>query len=121
MDQLCVEKGLSEFTCSLISWGLYFGYLLFGLALISAVVLPFLNALKNPKAIVKAGIGVGILLLVFALAFAVSGDEVNSVAASQGITTTGSKMIGAGLIMFYVALFAAILGLVYSEINKALK
>lgn len=121
MEQLCIDEELSEFGCNIISWGLYFGYFLFGLAIISAIVLPFINSLKNPKGMLRAGIGVGVLLVVFILSFVMSSDEVNNVAASQGITSTGSQLIGAGLIMFYIALFAAILGLIYSEVNKAFK
>jgi hypothetical protein len=121
MDQLCIDKELSETACSLISFGLYFGYFLFGVATIAAIVLPFLSTLKNPKVLVRAGIGIGILAVIFIISFAISGDEVTAIAASQGVTATGSKMIGAGLIMFYITLIGAALGLVYSEVSKALK
>lgn len=39
----------------------------------------------------------------------------------MGITEGSSKLIGAGLIMFYITLVLAIIGVIYSEINKALK
>jgi hypothetical protein len=38
-----------------------------------------------------------------------------------GIGEGGSKLIGAGLITFYVVMVIAFLGLIASEINKALK
>ena len=121
MNQLCIEKDVSEFGCNLISWGLYFGYFLFGITLIAALVLPFINALKNPKAIVKAGIGVAALVGVFILAFAISTDEVTSIGAALGVSSTSSKMIGAGLIVFYISLIGAAVGLLYSEVSKAFK
>lgn len=121
MDQLCIQEDLTEFSCNLISWGLYFGYFLFGVAIISAVALPFVNALKNPKGLIRAGIGVGILIAAFFIAFAISGDDVNRIAASQGVSATGSKLIGAGLILFYISLITAAVGLIYSEVTKAFK
>jgi len=36
-------------------------------------------------------------------------------------TEFSSKMIGAGLTMFYIVLVIAILGMIYSEIAKAFK
>jgi hypothetical protein len=121
MDQLCIDKELSETGCNLISFGLYFGYLLFGVALISAIVLPLINTIKNPRNLVKAGVGVGVLVVVFLIAFAVSGDEVTTIGKGLGLTPFGSQMIGAGLIVFYVALIGAALGLIYSEVSKAFK
>ena len=65
--------------------------------------------------------GLGGLLLLFGVAYGISGSEVTTVAASLGVDAGSSKMIGAGLGMFYIVLIAGILGIVFSEINKALK
>ena len=121
MDQVCIEKGLSEFGCSSIGWGLSFSYILFGLALVASIILPFVSSLKNPKALVKFGISLGVLLVVFIIAFAISGDEVTPIAAAKGIGASGSKLIGAGFITFYIALIAAVIGLIYSEVSKAFR
>jgi uncharacterized membrane protein YeiB len=121
MDPMCVQKGLSEFGCSMIGWGLTFVYILFGAALIAAVVLPFISALKNPKVLTKIGISVGVLLVIFLVSYAISGNEVTRIAASKGQDAFDSKMIGAGLITFYIALVVAVLGLVYSEVSKAFR
>jgi hypothetical protein len=121
MDSMCVQKGLSDFGCSVISWGLTFVYILFGLALIAAVVLPFISALKNPKVLVKIGISFGVLLAVFLLSYVISGDEVSRIALSKGKGSFDSKLIGAGLITFYIALVVAAIGLIYSEVSKAFR
>ena len=121
MDEMCVQEGLSEFGCSIIGWGLAFVYILFGLALIAAIVLPFISALKNPKVLIKIGVSFGVLLAVFVLSYLISGDEVTRIAASKGVTSVGSKLIGAGLITFYIALIAAVIGLIYSEVSKAFR
>jgi hypothetical protein len=40
---------------------------------------------------------------------------------TMGVDSGASKLIGAGLIMFYIILVVTIVGMVYSEISKALK
>ena len=121
MTELCATKGVTEFGCNLISWGLYFGYFLLGIALISSIVLPLMNALKNPGVLVKAGIGIGALVVVFVIAYAISSDELSPIAVAQGVSAGSAKAIGAGMIVFYMALIGSAIGLVYSEISKAFK
>jgi hypothetical protein len=55
------------------------------------------------------------------IAYALADSEVNMKAAALGITPTASKLIGAGLIMFYITFVLSAAALVYSEISKALK
>ncbi len=121
MEQKCLDEGISEFGCSLISGGLYFGYVLFFVAVAALIILPLLNALKAPKDLLKSGAAIGGLVLLFIIGYALSGDEVTLKAAAMGTTPASSKMIGAGLIMLYFIFFAAVGGLVYSFINRAMK
>lgn len=121
MDALCEIKEISELGCNLITWGLYISYVAFGIAFIAAVVLPMISAAGNPKSLVKAGIGVAVLVVIFAISYSMSDGSLTQVAIAQGITESGSKMIGAGLITFYVGLLGTSLGLIYSEVSKAIK
>jgi hypothetical protein len=105
----------------LIDIGLYAGYLVFLVAAVSAIVLPLINAVKQPSGLLRSFIGVGIMLVLFGVAYALSGSDLSTTAVAMGITETGSKMIGAGLILFYITLIVALLGLIYSEVSKALK
>lgn len=102
-------------------WGLYITYFLFVVALLGAVVWPLVNSLKQPKTMAKSGMGVAALGVLFLISFALSGSEVTAKYAAQGITETSSQIIGAGLTLFYFIFAIAIIGIVYSEINKALK
>ncbi len=100
---------------------LYLGYaLLIGCA-IAAIVLPLISSLSNPQSLVRGGIGVGFLVVVFFIGYAVSGDEVTPLFARQGVDAGLSKLVGGALIMFYVMAVLAIVGIVYSEISKILK
>lgn len=101
--------------------GLYVGYGLLLIALGAAVVLPLINALKSPKDLVKSLMGLGVLVVIFLVSYGIAGSEVTAKYIAQGVGEGSSKLIGAGLIMFYVVFFIAALGIVFSEINKALK
>ena len=105
-----------------ISIGLYISYILLFLAAITAVVFPILDVIKNPKEIAKSGISVAGLAILFVLSYVLSGSEITAKYMIGGVTTEfTSKMIGAGLIMFYFVLFLSIAAMIYSEISKALK
>ncbi len=104
-----------------IDISLYVGYGLIFLAIISAVTFPLVQGLRNPKGLVKSLMGVGALVVLFILGYALSSSTVTTVWAAKGITEGVSKLVGAGLIMFYIVLVIAILGLIYSEISKAIK
>ena len=101
--------------------GLYFVYFLFFIAAGAAIVLPILSIARNPKSLVKSGMGVGAIVVFFIVSYVLSGNEVTLKYAALGVGEAGSKLIGAGLIMFYFTMLVAIVIMVYSEINKALK
>lgn len=106
----------------LLDIGIYLAYLLVFVAIISMIVLPLINALKSPKDLAKSGMGIGALVVLFAIAFAVSGGELTAQYQALGVETEfSSRLIGAGLTMFYFVFFIAIIGIIYSEISKALK
>lgn len=105
----------------LIDIGIYACYILLFIALITAVVFPLLQITQNPGALVKSGIGVAGLVVLFIISYAMSGNEVTAKYTTMGVGESGSKLIGAGLIMFYIILIATLVIMIYSEINKALK
>ena len=112
----------SFFYDSGISVGLWISYILLFVAAITAVIFPVLDSIKNPKEIAKSGISVLGLVILFVLSYVLSGSEITAKYMMGGVTTEfSSKIIGAGLIMFYFVLLLSILVMIYSEISKALK
>jgi hypothetical protein len=105
----------------MIDVGLYIFYVLFFIAIGSAIIFPLLYVIQHPKGLVKSLAGIVGLVAVFIVAYLISGNEVTLKYTQYGVGAGSSKMIGAGLIVFYVALFSAIIGVIYSEISKALK
>ena len=106
----------------MLDFGLYLSYFLLFLAAGAAVALPVLSAVKHPKTLGKSGIGLGLLVLIFAVSYGLSGSELNPKWQSLGVTTEfNSKLIGAGLTMFYISLIIAIIVMIYSAISKSFK
>ena len=101
--------------------GLWVAYILVFIAIVSAVILPIVNSLSEPKTLLKpllAIVGIGILFLI---SWASAGDAVNARALAAGVSSGISKAVGGALITMYILFIAAIVGIVFTEINKALK
>jgi hypothetical protein len=105
----------------MLDFGLYLFYALLFIAVAGAIIFPIINAMKTPGALVRSLIGVVILVVLFGISYALSGSAVSDKNAALGVTETSSKLIGAGLIMFYITLILSAVALFYSEITKAFK
>ncbi len=101
--------------------GLYFGYTLLIVAVLAAVILPLIKAVQSPGDLIKSLYGVVALVVVFGIAYAVSGSSVRTTWAVMGVGEGMSRMIGAGLLTFYIVLVIAFIGLIFSEISKVFK
>lgn len=106
---------------ALIDTGMWIFYILLIISIATAIVMPLLNAVQTPGVFKKSLIGIGALVVLFGLSYALSGSEVTARQAAAGVDESSSKMIGAGLTMFYFALLGSVVGIFYSEISKALK
>jgi hypothetical protein len=105
----------------LIDAGMWIFYILLIASIAAAIFMPLANAVKTPGTFKKSLIGVGVLVVVFGISYALSGSKVTPQQVAMGVDENSSKLIGAGLTMFYFALFGSIIGIFYSEISKALK
>ena len=105
----------------LINIALMVTYVLIGIAVVSVVVLPLIKAIDNPKTLIGTAIGLGVLLVIFGIGYALSGDEVLPKYVSQGVGAGISKFVGGLLTTMYLLFGAAIVGIVYTEVSKAFK
>ncbi|GAA5027686.1 hypothetical protein GCM10011506_16160 [Marivirga lumbricoides] len=103
---------------SFVNIVLYVSYLLVILAALGAIVLPLINALGNPKSLLKSVLGIAAIGVIFLISWSVSGDEVTAVYTKFNITSTSSKVIGGVLITTYLLMGIAVLSIIYSEIRK---
>jgi hypothetical protein len=102
--------------------GLYSSYVLMAIGILSAIAFPIANIIKHPETGVKVLIGLGLLLAVFGLGYALSSNEVTFVYEKAGVNSPGaSKRIGASLNMMYI-MFVGVIGVViFTEIRNLLK
>jgi hypothetical protein len=110
------------FAAEIVSHGLLLNwcYLLFGLAAAAAVVFPIMGMVKDFKKAVNSLIGVGALIVIFFIGYALSTDEAYKI-GERVVEGVASKRSEAGLVTFYVMFFLAIGTIIYAEISKAFK
>lgn len=98
---------------------LYIAYALTLLAAIAAIVFPIINSMNEPKSMIKSGIGIGGLLVIFLISWLISGNEFTAYQASEfGINATLSQFVGGLLIMMYLLIAIALGGILYTSFSK---
>ena len=100
---------------------LYFGYGMVMVGAVLAIGFPLWIASKNPKSLVGTGMGLGSILVLFLIAWLLSGSEVYSSYTEFGGDASLSKFIGGMLILVYMLVGLALTGIIYSEVSKSLK
>jgi len=99
----------------IIDIGLIAGYVLVGLCAITAIIMPLVQSFSDPKSLGKSAMGVGGLLVIFLIAYGLADPN------AEGASESTSKIVGAGLITMYMAVFIAIAGILYTEVSKLIK
>ncbi len=109
-----MEVFVSEF-------GLYLAYILFAIGLLAAIVLPLIKAFDQPKQLMRAGVGLGGLLVVFLISWAIAGNEVTTMYTTKDVGAGLSKLVGGVLTMMYLLMGIAFVAIIYTEISKSFK
>lgn len=100
------------------NYGIIVAYILLFVAVAAAVVFPIIQLAKNPKGAKGALIGVGVLVVVVGISYALSSD-VNP--SNINITPEAAKQVDTGLYAFYILAIAAFVSLIYAEVSKLFK
>lgn len=103
-----------------INPALYLAYAMVIIAAGAAIILPLLQAAGDPKALLKSGAGLLAIVVIFFIAYAISGNEVRPIYEQFGVTPGSSKVIGGGLIASYLLVFIALAGIIYTEVTGIL-
>ncbi len=96
----------------IIDIGIFASYILIALCALAAIVMPLIQSFDEPSTLIKSAVGVGSLVVVFFICYAIADGS------AEGATESTSKYVGAGIMTTYVCFFAAIVGIVYTEISK---
>jgi len=102
---------------------LYATYLLAVVGTILSIVMPLLKSLDNPKGLMKSGLGVLGLAILFVICYSLSSNEVlpKFEGSPFNLTPGLSQFIGGMLVMTYILTVVAILSIVVTELTKAVK
>ncbi|MFH1320632.1 MAG: hypothetical protein ABII90_08270 [Bacteroidota bacterium] len=100
---------------------IYWTYLLFIVATVTAIVFPVYFIIINPKGAKMVLIGLGILILFFVIAYLLASDQVFIKYESYGIDAAASKRVGTGLIATYLLGIGAVVAIIYSGISSMFK
>lgn|SRR5690606_22470267 len=98
-------------------------YLIFGLTIALVIFFVIKNLFTNSSSLKGTLIGVGAFLLVLIISYAVStgSDASNYLYNGVAVTEGESKMVGAGLIAFYILIIGAAVATVFSGFKKLTK
>lgn len=101
-------------------------YVSYGLAIVGvalSILLPLLKSLDDPKGLVKTGAAIVALVVLFFVAYSISGNEVAAKyeGAPFNLTPQMSQTIGGLLIATYALSIITVLSILVSELFKASK
>lgn len=102
---------------------LYATYLLAVVGTILSIVMPLLKSLDDPKGLMKSGLGVLGLAVLFFICYFLSGNEVlpKFEGSPFNLTPGLSQLIGGMLVMTYVLSLITIAAILVTELTKAVK
>lgn len=102
---------------------LYVSYALVVVGMVVSILLPLIKSLDDPKSLLKTGLGVVVILVLFFICYSISGNEVLPKFEGEPFNMTAGKsqMVGGLMITTYVLTIVAIVGIVVTEVNKAIK
>ncbi len=97
-------------------------YITLGLVLAFVLFFVIKNLVTGGKSLKNTLIGLGAFILVLVIAYAVSGGDVNQYFYNGIEATEGeSKLVGAGLVAFYILILTAAGTMLFSGIKKLIK
>jgi hypothetical protein len=101
---------------------LYVSYALVGIGAVVSILMPLFKSLDNPKSLLKTGLGIVAILVLFFLSYSISGNEVLPKFESDpfNLTPAMSQMVGGLMITTYVLTIVALFGIAVTEFNKAI-
>jgi hypothetical protein len=102
--------------------GLKFTYALLGIGVIAAIAMPLIQALTtDPKSLVKSAMGVGVIVVIYFIGYAMSGNEVTATYAEFGVDSVVSQRVGGLLNAMYILMICALAGILFTEVSKLAK
>jgi len=100
----------------------YVAYIAFGISIVFALLFPIIQMIGDPKGAIRSLIGLGIVVVLWFVASAFSGNEFSpDQLEKMKITAETSTMVGTGLIYTYIIFGLAILSIIYASVSSMFK
>jgi Ca2+/Na+ antiporter len=101
---------------------LFYGYILFGIAVLAAIVMPLFNMLDNPKSFKKILINLLIVVVVVGVAYLLaSGDPLQNTNITPEPTANTLKITDTGLILVYILFAISVTAIVAGSVVNMVK
>lgn len=100
---------------------IYWCYALLALGIVITLISSLVRMIGNPKAGKSALVGLVALVVVFAVSYVLAGNEMTPKYADFISTPEASKLVGSGIIAFYILGLGAIAAVVISSLSKLVK
>ena len=115
-------QGGDDVSDSVLDGYFFVAYVAFGLSLIIAILFPIIQMASNPKGAIRTFIGIGIVVVLWFIASAFSGNEFTAMELEKmKVTADVSVMVGTGLIYTYIIFGLAILSIIYAGVSNLFK
>lgn len=111
-----------------IDIGLYGSMILIVIAIVAAIGMNIVNAIGNPKTLIKGAAGIGLLAILFLIGYSLAPVEFGATTAKAleasdiDPTSEGAgnvyKLVGGAMTTTLILIVVAVVGLVYSSISK---
>jgi len=105
--------------CGAVGAFIGMSYALLIAGIVAAIGGAVMQVILNPKQIKGALIGIGGLVVVMGLSYALADGTVEPIYGD--VTETTSRLSGAGLYAFYILFVGAVLSIAYSSVSRILK
>ncbi len=113
------DSGLVDGLLNPMAW---VAYLVLGIILVLVVIFSLKNIFSNKASLMSAIKGVGAFLLLFAICYFVLANGVETpLRDGEVLSEGGSKLVGAGLYMFYLLAIIAGGAMLFTGIKKMIK
>lgn len=102
---------------------LYVGYFLILIGIVAAILLPLIQSVGNPRGMLKTGLAIVALIVIFATSYLFSDSDVAAKYATEPFNLTPgiSQFVGGLLISSYFLFIIAFVGIFITEISKMVR
>lgn len=104
-----------------INIALWVSMIMVGVAALAAIILPLINSLSHPKTLIRSAIGIIGLVVLFFITWSIADGSASNAYVEAGVNESMSKFVGGSLLLMWALLVIAVVGVIFSEINKAIK